>query len=168
MQSYPEGPRFSIRRSDWKRDRDALRRIRTIVFIEEQDVPKEMEWDCSDADAVHLLAIDTTMEPIGTARLLATGQIGRMAVLRQWRNGGVGTALLSEILRIAREPGRPAPFLNAQVSALPFYLRMGFKPVGEPFEEAGILHRRMIPRAAPSEPFPGISQEAAQLPRRPR
>lgn len=143
MSSYAEPAPFSVRRVDWEHDQGALRHIRTLVFIEEQAVPKDLEWDCEDADAVHLLAVDSAAQPIGTVRLLATGQIGRMAVLPRWRNRGVGSALLREILNIALRPGRPPPFLNAQISALPFYLNLGFEPVGEQFEEAAIPHRRM-------------------------
>lgn len=143
LSSRPEPPAFSVRRANWDRDRGALRNIRTLVFVQEQAVPKDLEWDSDDAQAEHLLAVDAAFQPIGTARLLATGQIGRMAVLPLWRNRGVGSALLREMLDIARGPGRPAPFLNAQTSALRFYLRMGFEPVGEQFEEAGIPHRKM-------------------------
>lgn len=144
MTSRPEAETFSVRRADWIKDRNALGNVRTLVFIEEQGVPKNLEWDDADAHAVHLLAEDASSRPIGTARLLVTGQIGRMAVLPQWRKRGVGSALLCEILEIACEPGRPIPFLNAQVSALPFYLRRGFESMGEQFDEAGIPHRRMI------------------------
>ena len=151
MSSRPELPPFSVRRADWDRDRGALRHIRTLVFIEEQAVPKDLEWDSDDADAVHLLAVDSAVRPIGTARLLATGQIGRMAVLPRWRNRGVGSALLREILDIALGPDRPAPFLNAQISALPFYHHLGFEPVGEQFEEAGIPHRRMALSVGPHD-----------------
>jgi predicted GNAT family N-acyltransferase len=144
MKSARDFEAFSIRRADWVLDGDALRRIRTRVFVEEQSVPADLEWDREDPDAVHLVAVDARARPIGTARLLATGQIGRMAVLPQWRGRGVGRALLRGILEIAHESGRPDPFLNAQVSALPFYLRMGFETDGVQFDEAGIPHRRMV------------------------
>jgi len=144
MSSHAEPPAFSVRRARWDTDRSALRSVRTLVFVQEQAVPQDLEWDSDDVNAVHLLAVDAENLPIGTARLLATGQIGRMAVVPFWRNQGVGSALLRKTIEIAREPGRPAPFLNAQISALRFYLRRGFEPVGEQFEEAGIPHRQMI------------------------
>lgn len=146
MGSHPETDGFQLRRADWVGDGDALRFVRTRVFVEEQAVPADLEWDKDDASAIHLLAVDAASRPIGTARLVDTGQIGRMAVLPQWRYRGVGSALLIEILKIAEKSGCRAPFLNAQVSALPFYLRTGFKPVGAQFDEAGIPHRRMILR----------------------
>lgn len=143
MNSSPDPEQFSVRRADWVKDRDALRSVRTLVFIEEQAVPKDLEWDDEDAVAEHLLAVEATGRPIGTARLLPSAQIGRMAVLPQWRNRGVGSALLREILKMALSPNRPAPFLNAQISSAAFYLKMGFEPVGEQFDEAGIPHQRM-------------------------
>jgi predicted GNAT family N-acyltransferase len=139
----PDPTAYRIRRGDWGRDRGVLRRIRLDVFVHEQGVPESLEWDAQDAAAVHLLALDGAGRPIGTARLLPTGQIGRMAVLPEWRGRGVGGALLREILAIAADGGYPDIFLNAQTSALPFYVRAGFRPVGDAFDEAGIPHRRM-------------------------
>jgi predicted GNAT family N-acyltransferase len=144
MSSRTELPEFTIRQADWGTDRDALRSVRLAVFVQEQGVPEELEWDSADADAVHLLGLSAEGAPIATARLLPTGQIGRMAVLPQWRGRGVGTALLREVLSLATAPERPLPFLNAQVSALSFYERQGLVGFGEVFEEAGIPHRRMV------------------------
>lgn len=134
-------------RADWGRDRETLRAVRHAVFVQEQQVPEDLEWDGEDQDAVHLLARDGAGRPVGTARLLPSGQTGRMAVLSPWRRHGVGSGLLRAILSIAREPGRPTPFLNAQVAAIGFYHRLGFVPVGPEFDEAGIPHRRMVPAA---------------------
>lgn len=156
MSSRTEGSGFVVRRADWDLDRDALRGIRLAVFVREQGVPEALEWDGADARAVHLLALAGTAEApgaaVGTARLLPTGQIGRMAVLAEWRGRGVGTALLRELLAIAGQGDHPPPFLNAQVGALPFYQSAGFSPVGDVFEEAGIRHRRMVLGATPVPP----------------
>jgi len=132
-----------IRRARWASDRDALRQVRRRVFVLEQGIPEHLEWDGLDEAAAHLLAVDRAGDPAGTARLLPSGQIGRMAVLPEWRGRGLGSALLREILAIALADGRPAPFLYAQVSALPFYVRHGFVPTGDELEEAGIPHRKM-------------------------
>ena len=144
MSSVPDPPAYSVRRADWADDREALRLIRMRVFIEEQAVPEELEWDGEDNGALHVLAIDCTGRPIGTARLMPTGQIGRMAVLHNWRRLGVGSALLRELLAIVEDGSYPDLFLNAQTSALPFYQRAGFVPVGKEFKEAEIPHQKMV------------------------
>jgi predicted GNAT family N-acyltransferase len=136
-------PSFSVRRADWSLDRDRLRAIREAVFVREQLVPLELEWDGADADCVHVLAEDDNGTGIGTGRLLPDGHIGRMAVLADWRRRGVGTALLTELMRIARERGLAEVVLNAQTQALAFYGRHGFSAEGEEFLDAGIPHRRM-------------------------
>jgi predicted GNAT family N-acyltransferase len=134
---------FHIRRADWAADGASLAAIRRQVFVREQSVPEDLEWDGLDTDAVHLLASDAQGNPIGTARLLPSGQIGRMAVLAAHRRHGVGRALLLQLLDIARAGNYPPVFLNAQASALPFYASLGFAPEGAVFDEAGIPHRRM-------------------------
>ncbi|HIP53057.1 MAG TPA: GNAT family N-acetyltransferase [Chromatiales bacterium] len=134
---------FSIRRLSWEEGRKALSTVRRAVFIEEQGVPEELEWDEEDATAVHLLATDANGAPIGTARLLPIGQIGRMAVLREWRRRGVGRVLLDELVHIAGQSDYPPLFLNAQTHVIDFYRRAGFEPEGGIFLDAGIPHRRM-------------------------
>jgi predicted GNAT family N-acyltransferase len=123
-------PSFFIRIADWDEDQVLLKQVRKEVFIEEQEVPLELEWDGEDAEALHLIALDAEQRPTGTARLLPSGQIGRMAVLKTWRNRGVGTALLKQLLMEAKNSGYSEPFLNAQLSALPFYAQQGFAASG--------------------------------------
>lgn len=143
MISRTEPATFTLCRACWQQDQPALSQVRVRVFVQEQGVPLELEWDPFDAQAVHLLARNLDGQPIGTARILPNGQIGRMAVLAPWRGRGVGTALLREALTIATAPGLPRPFLNAQSSAVNFYRRHGFHPEGDEFLEAGITHQRM-------------------------
>ncbi|MCG7901672.1 GNAT family N-acetyltransferase [Candidatus Thiodiazotropha endoloripes] len=135
---------FAIRQAIWPDDRELLRQVREPVFIEEQGVPESMEWDDDDIIAYHLLALDNQQQPIGTARLLGSGQIGRMAVLADWRNQGIGTALLLELLQQASRVGQDQLFLHAQTSAEPFYAKFGFIAKGEIFHEADIPHRKMF------------------------
>ena len=135
-------PAISVRPADWHVDREILRTLRGEVFIREQSVPADMEWDEFDAQSRHVVAIADGV-PIGTGRLLPDGQIGRMAVLRQWRGQGAGSALLTCLMDIARTLGVHRVQLNAQVQALPFYLNHGFQVEGEEFEDAGIPHCRM-------------------------
>ncbi len=136
-------PPFSVRRADWEQDQIALKAVRRVVFIIEQSVPAELEWDGLDAEAVHLLAEDADRQPIGTCRLLPSGQIGRIAVLKPWRGRGAGRALLSRVLRVAAEEGFPTPYLDAQLPVVDLYRGFGFQPHGEIFDEAGMPHQRM-------------------------
>jgi predicted GNAT family N-acyltransferase len=124
--------------------------IRRRVFIEEQHVPEEIEMDEDDAHAFHALAIlDGT--PVGCGRFVAHGhevnpgevKIGRMAVLPDLRTHGIGREILVFLMRIARERGYRRAILHAQLTAEGFYLKNGYTPIGEVFEEAGIAHRAM-------------------------
>jgi len=133
---------FTIRRAEWGPDTEALRDIRTRVFIEEQKVPKDLEWDELDKDCLHALALAGD-KPIGTGRLTPDGHIGRMAVLAEWRKRGVGAALLTHLMDAGRERGDTFCELNAQVSAIGFYERFGFQAEGDEFMDAGIPHRVM-------------------------
>jgi len=135
-------PKIVVRPADWSVDRKILQALREEVFIREQFVPADMEWDEFDALSSHLVASMDGI-PIGAGRLLPDGHIGRMAVLRAWRGKGAGSALLTGLMEIARAAGMRRVLLNAQVQALPFYLRHGFQAQGEEFVDAGIAHRRM-------------------------
>jgi predicted GNAT family N-acyltransferase len=134
---------YTIRQAQWPEERELLRQIREPVFVEEQGVPLAMEWDDDDMMAYHLLAIDQHQTPIASARLLGNGRIGRMAVLPEWRNQGIGTALLLTLIQHADSIGLQTLSLHAQASAVPFYTTAGFTPAGEPFMEAGIQHQKM-------------------------
>lgn len=121
--------------------------IRKQVFIEEQGVPEAMEVDEFDSLAQHALAyVDTLI--VGTARLhLLTdqhAQIGRMAVLSAFRGRGIGKALLTSLISLATIAGATKVSLHAQVSAIPFYERLGFATAGAIYDEAGIPHRNMM------------------------
>ncbi|HSG91300.1 MAG TPA: GNAT family N-acetyltransferase [Pseudomonadales bacterium] len=132
-----------VRRADWDSEETLVRSLRNRVFVREQQVPQALEWDGQDEDAVHLLAFDHRGDAIGTARLLPSGQIGRMAVLPERRGFGIGRALLDAAVQAARDRGDYEVFLNAQTHALGFYEAAGFRATGDTFEEAGIAHQRM-------------------------
>jgi len=134
---------FRVRLADWTHDESKLRAIRYQVFVVEQQVPEDLEWDGIDAGCRHALAEDSVGNAIGCGRLLPDGHIGRMAVLRPWRGQGVGAALLERLVELARDDGHRRVVLNAQTHALPFYARQGFAPCGAEFEEAGIPHLAM-------------------------
>ena len=128
---------------NWQNARDALSAIREQVFIKEQNVPPDLEWDELDATCIHIIAFDSANQPIGTARMLANGHIGRMAVLTHARHQGVGTKLLEHLIELAKQMDLPQVFLHAQTHAMGFYAKQGFEPVGEEFFEANIPHRKM-------------------------
>ena len=134
--------KFSVRAATWHEDRAALQALRSEVFVVEQRVPEELEWDEADATCIHVLAVDDQGRPLGTGRLLPDGQIGRMAVLPQWRRHGVGSAILEFLLDCAHRH-RITVYLNAQTHAIGFYERHGFAAEGDVFMDAGIPHRRM-------------------------
>lgn len=133
---------ITIRLTDWRTDRVRLFAVRNTVFVQEQQVPLDEEEDEWDATATHFLAETAQGEVVATARLLHTGQIGRMAVLKAWRGQGTGRLMLQAVLRHAQQRGLVI-FLHAQLSALGFYEKAGFIAEGEIFIDAGIPHRVM-------------------------
>ncbi|MBN8764024.1 MAG: GNAT family N-acetyltransferase [Thiobacillus sp. 63-78] len=134
---------FTISETDWARDAANLGTVRRAVFIDEQGVPDTLEWDEYDAVSTHWLALDGDGSPIGCARLLPDGHLGRMAVLPAWRGHGVGRALLDAVLHAARMRGDRLLRLSAQTHAAGFYARAGFMADGPAYEEAGIPHVAM-------------------------
>lgn len=117
--------------------------IRTAVFVVEQKVPEHLELDGEDEAARHFLARSEAGADIGCARLLPSGQIGRMAVLPPHRRCGVGALLLRAAVAEAQARGCPRCFLHAQIDAEAFYRRAGFIAQGETFMDAGIMHIEM-------------------------
>ena len=137
-------PDFFVRAVTGKNAYAELSAIRSIVFMTEQNVPPELEWDGLDESCQHVLAVDGEGNAIGTGRLLRDGHIGRMAVLKEWRNKGVGTALLHCLLKLAQQHNLTQLTLNAQVHAQKFYSKFGFEVVGGVFDDAGIPHVKMV------------------------
>ena len=126
----------------WERARELASPIRFEVFVHEQRVPAEIELDDRDAQSLHAIAF-LKERPVGTARLLPDGHIGRMAVLKSHRKRGVGAAMLRRLIEAARSRGDREVALSAQVHAVPFYRAHGFVEEGAEYEEAGIAHQAM-------------------------
>ncbi|MBT9595548.1 MAG: YbgC/FadM family acyl-CoA thioesterase [Vitreoscilla sp.] len=122
--------------------------IRAEVFVAEQKIPAEMEWDAADSECIHAVAYNRLGMPVATGRLLehvpGVAKIGRMAVRRALRGSRVGRAVLEALMQAARERGEREVILHAQMSAEPFYRRAGFSQRGPVFEEAGIAHVEMV------------------------
>ena len=149
-----ERPLFTVKPIYWNANEKALRAIRTRVFVEEQGVPVELEWDGLDEHAYHVMALAADGTPIGTGRLLQDAHIGRLAVLKDWRGKGVGGALLDILLVIANKMGYDEVRLHAQTRVLEFYQRRGFEAQGEEFMEAGIPHVLMVRSTADQTSWP--------------
>lgn len=134
---------FTIQQAHWNTDQEQLINVRTRVFIEEQQVPVELEMDGMDTDCIHVKAVNSEGVVIGTARLLPSNYIGRMCVLKACRNQGVGGKMLSYFINYARRNNFESLMLNAQISALSFYQHFGFIADSDVFIEADIEHRHM-------------------------
>ncbi|MGW1022470.1 GNAT family N-acetyltransferase [Streptomyces sp. NPDC002577] len=154
--SLPSLPSYVVRVAEDAADREACFAVRKEVFVVEQGVPQDLEYDAYDADAVHVLAVRDDGVPLGTGRLLygeaaaaktggdpAVGSLGRLAVSKAARGLGVGVALVRAIEDAARERGLTAVDLHAQTHALGFYERLGYAAYGAEFPDAGIPHRAM-------------------------
>lgn len=134
---------ISVRVCTWEEARERSGAIRYSVFVEEQGVPAELEWDEMDVSSWHALAFAEDGTAVATGRLLPDGHVGRMAVLKAARGTGMGARVLDALMAKAAELGYPELILNAQTHAERFYARVGF---GEEFEEAGIPHIEMRKR----------------------
>jgi predicted GNAT family N-acyltransferase len=151
---------YTVRVADGPVDREACFAVRKEVFVGEQGVPEDLEYDAFDAAALHVLAVQADGEPLGTGRLLhgarvgtgtggtaggdpSAGLLGRLAVARHARGLGVGAALVRAVEDAARARGLTAVELHAQTQALGFYERLGYRAYGPEYEEAGIPHRGM-------------------------
>ncbi|WP_309094031.1 GNAT family N-acetyltransferase [Streptomyces sp.] len=149
-------PGYAVRVAEDPADREACFAVRKEVFVGEQGVPEDLEYDAYDAGAVHVLAIREDGVPLGTGRLLvgeaavaqtgadpSVGSLGRLAVAAHARGLGVGLALVRAIEDVARARGLAAVDLHAQTHALGFYERLGYVAHGPEYLEAGIPHQGM-------------------------
>jgi predicted GNAT family N-acyltransferase len=154
---------FELAVGDWATLGEGARVVREAVFVQEQGIAREDEWDEADATAVHAVVTTAQGEPVATGRLLnahdqgaGSARIGRMAVLGAWRGAGLGQWVVQALEQAARARGDQRVVLSAQRSAEGFYQRLGYTPYGEPFDEVGIphLHMQRVLAAAPTEPAP--------------
>ena len=148
MEGYEAGePVTEVRTGDWAALGEGARAVREAVFVQEQGIAREDEWDEADHTAVHALVTNRLGMPVATGRLLVEGapgsgtaRIGRMAVDRTLRGSGVGRQVVQALEQAARLRGDTRVVLGAQRSAEGFYGRLGYTPYGEPYEEVGIPH----------------------------
>ena len=133
----------TVTETTWEKDQVAIKSVRVPVFVEEQEVPYEIDFDDFDAGAVHWLAYDGDLIPIGTARMLEDGHFGRMAVLKWSRKQGVGREIMLAAIDYAGAEGLKTVFLHAQLAAIAFYHALGFYSYGEVFKTADMDHIAM-------------------------
>ncbi len=135
---------FHTRVSDFQMQTAAIRDVRTDVFVREQAIPFELEYDENDLTCTHAVAYDG-LKPVATGRLdfQQQGRIGRVAVLESYRRRGLGTLIMQALEKEARAGNLTQIWFHAQVSAVPFYLSLGYAVVGDEFMEADIPHVSM-------------------------
>ena len=127
---------------DYKSNIEDICAIRYEVFVDEQNVPEELEIDGLDGEAKHVLAFVDGV-PIGTGRILDDGHIGRVAVLKDYRGFGIGKLIMKELIKWAQDITLKKVWLSSQLHAHSFYLDLGFVCVGDIYKEAGIDHIKM-------------------------
>ena len=127
----------------WEQAQPVAGPLRFAIFVGEQNVPAGIELDDLDASCTHAVAYDAQGKVIGTGRLLPDGQIGRMAVVAEWRRRGIGAEILEALTGEARKRGHAQVVLSAQLQAAEFYREAGFVAEGKVYEDAGILHQKM-------------------------
>jgi YbgC/YbaW family acyl-CoA thioester hydrolase len=148
LTAYEAGaPVIRVQTGGWAELAEPARAVRTAVFVQEQGIAREDEWDALDDTAVHVVVTNLLGMPVATGRLLREGaesqptaRIGRMAVDRALRGSGIGRQVIQVLEKVARERGDTVVALSAQRSAEPFYARLGYAPYGEPYDEVGIAH----------------------------
>lgn len=135
-----------IKKTENSKDIQKLLEVRKIVFIDEQNVPPELEIDEHDKSAIHFVVL-YNHDIIGTARLVISdkkGKIGRMCILRELRGKGFGLKLMNKIIEYSKDIGLEYLYLESQVHAIPFYEKIGFIVKGKEYMDAGIPHKKMF------------------------
>ena len=133
---------YSFFTTNWEENKKQLSEVRKKVFIEEQNVPEELEWDEFDKQCIHVLVTDNN-KAIACGRLKPDGHIGRMAVLEPYRKKHIGTEILKRLIKKASEKKLEKVFLHAQTTAISFYEKQGFEICSDEFMDANIPHRSM-------------------------
>jgi predicted GNAT family N-acyltransferase len=133
---------FRVQSGHWDKLEQDAKFIRKQVFIIEQNIPEEEEWDDQDMISDHFVVYDQD-QPIATARLLQNNSVGRVAVLKTYRGQGIGRMIMLEIIQLAHQQDRTFLQLSSQVHAISFYEKLGFSIQGDAYDECGIPHIKM-------------------------
>ncbi|MEO8546245.1 MAG: YbgC/FadM family acyl-CoA thioesterase [Betaproteobacteria bacterium] len=153
LQSYESGVSpIDIRLGDWAQLGAQARALRQQVFVDELNIDHGLAYDSSDDSAVHALARNRMGQALATGRLVREGpalaRIARVAVNRSLRSTGFGRVVMQALMQLASERGDTRVVLQSQCSVEGFYTRLGFMPMGDPYEEAGIAHIDMARQLA--------------------
>ncbi len=136
-----------LKTGSWQALKHLAAPLRTEVFVEEQEIPMELEWDALDDSALHAVMVNKLGQPVATGRLLQpqpkVAQIGRMAVVKALRGSSLGRQVVEALMAAAKQRGDHQVILHAQCSAEGFYKRLGFQAHGDVFQDAGIDHIEM-------------------------
>ncbi|WP_173911451.1 GNAT family N-acetyltransferase [Acinetobacter sp. Marseille-Q1618] len=130
---------YVIHNGCWNDLATDAKKVRTLVFIQEQNIAENEEWDAEDEKSLHFVMYDQN-HAIATARLLENNSIGRVAVLKNYRGQGLGQQLMQHIIAVAATEQRDFLKLSAQVHAVGFYENLGFKLEGDSYLDCGIPH----------------------------
>ncbi|MEM6299824.1 MAG: GNAT family N-acetyltransferase [Bacteroidota bacterium] len=125
---------------------ETVKKIRHTVFVIEQEVPEEEEFDEFESSSAHFLALVDDL-PAGASRWRETSEgfkLQRFAVLKEHRKKGVGSALVQAVLDDLPSSAEKPIYLHAQFDAMPLYQKFGFEKVGEAFQECDIWHYKMV------------------------
>ena len=136
-------PSYKIKKVEWGVSEMSIKALRIPVFVEEQNVPFDLDFDQFDPVASHWIAYREDLCAVGTARLLNDGHLGRMAVLKEHRRQGIGRMIILAVLDFAHEINMSKIYLHAQLPARAFYERVGFVAYGDVFVDANIDHIAM-------------------------
>jgi len=134
---------FYVQKTSWQANEDEIKSVRSEVFVKEQKVPADIDFDGLDNQCIHWLAYHENGLPLATGRLLPDGHFGRMAVLKPYRKCGVGETIMRAAIAAASEAKLAEIYLHAQITALPFYQGLGFVAYGEEFIDADMPHIAM-------------------------
>ena len=134
---------FKVQNVDWGKAKHKLSKLREKVFVYEWRIPREYEFDQYDTSAFHVLVLDESNQEVATGRVTQQGELGRIAVVPQYRGPEVYQTLFSALLRIAEQQGLQTVTVQCELEGVEYYQQQGFRPVGAVYMDAGIARQKM-------------------------
>lgn len=134
---------FRVESVDWKQDKHRLSKLRERVFVYEWRIPKEYEFDQHDYDSEHVLVLDEDDLEVATGRLTPQGEIGRIAVIPEFRGPEIYETLFHALLHIAKMKNLKDVSMQCALDGVQYYEKQGFKAIGAVYMDAGTPRQRM-------------------------